>query len=120
MEEDGFRTWFYFAVFGVEVGETLTLTIRNMNNQMKLYTSGLKPCFRVLPRQTAWRRIPGKIEPFYEGGSFHLTFYHTFTCAPCEVTFFAFSYPMSYTELLYKSEALATRYCRHPHIYFHR
>ena len=44
-----YRTWFYFSVTGVPEGESLTFTIKNMNNQGKLYKSGLKPVFRVLP-----------------------------------------------------------------------
>ena len=64
--EGGFTTWFYFSVIGVCPGETLHFTVRNMNNQMRLYTSGLKPVTRVLPSQPYWRRIPGEVTPFYE------------------------------------------------------
>jgi hypothetical protein len=46
-----YRTWFYFSVTGVTKGESLTFSIRNMNNQGKLYKSGLKPVYRVLPTQ---------------------------------------------------------------------
>ena len=42
-----FRTWFYFAVKGVERGKFLHFHIKNLNFQRSLYASGLKPFFRV-------------------------------------------------------------------------
>lgn len=48
MENAGnYRTWFYYKTSGVKKGEILTFSIRNMNNQGKLYKSGLKPVFRI-------------------------------------------------------------------------
>ena len=44
-----YRTWFYFSVTGVARGETVIFSMRNMNNQGKLYKMGLKPVYRVLP-----------------------------------------------------------------------
>lgn len=120
IEQGGYRTWFYFCVAGVTPGETLSITMRCMNNQMKLYTSGLKPCYRVLPTQRQWRRIPGKVVPLFNDGPFQITFFHTFNCAKTDATFFAFSYPLSYSETIRKAEVYEAKYASHPKIYFHR
>ena len=45
-----YRTWFYFYVTGVDQGTTITFTIENMSNQSKLFSYGMKPFFRVMPR----------------------------------------------------------------------
>jgi hypothetical protein len=44
-----YRTWFYFSVTGVPRGETVIFSMRNMNNQGRLFKMGLKPVYRVLP-----------------------------------------------------------------------
>ena len=50
-----YRTWFYFSVTGVTKGDTVVFSMRNMNNQGRLFKLGLKPVYRVLPNtQTAW------------------------------------------------------------------
>jgi hypothetical protein len=43
----GFRTWFYFAVKGVERGKICHFHIKNMNNQRGCSASGLRPFFRI-------------------------------------------------------------------------
>ena len=40
LEGDYYKTWFYFSVTGVPVGEQLTFTFKNLNNQVSsLYFS---------------------------------------------------------------------------------
>jgi hypothetical protein len=65
-QEDGYRTWFYFSVKGVQPGEQLTFIFKNLNNQAKLYGQGLKPVFRILPHtQKKWRRIFTKVNYYF-------------------------------------------------------
>ncbi len=97
-----YRTWFYYSVSGVPPGETITFSIRNMNNQGKLYKMGLKPVYKVVPsEQTEWQRIPNNVEYDYieEGGPFYITFNHEFKYAESCLTFFAFTYPFSFEEI---------------------
>lgn len=78
-----------------------------MNNQGKLYTSGLKPVFYQSPDDPVgqnFKRIPGKINFSYADDGFKMSFYHTFTFTETELkatetpikTYFAFTYPFSY------------------------
>lgn len=56
----GFRTWFYFAVKGVERGRHIHFHIKNMNFQRSLYAAGLKPFYRV-GKEGKFKRINGKV-----------------------------------------------------------
>lgn len=56
----GFRTWFYFAVRGVERGRFIHFHVKNLNFQRSLYAAGLKPFFRY-GNEGKFKRIPGKI-----------------------------------------------------------
>ena len=55
-----FRTWFYFAVKGIERGKTVHFHIKNLNFQRSLYAAGLKPFFRV-GKEGKFKRILGKL-----------------------------------------------------------
>lgn len=55
-----FRAYFYFALKGVERGKNVHFHIRNMGFLRSLYSSGLRPFFRV-GREGKFKRIPGKI-----------------------------------------------------------
>jgi len=116
-----YRTWFYFSVTGVPQGETLTFSMRNMNNQGKLYKAGLKPVFRVLPtHQKSWKRIPTAVTFDYGSDGFSIQWQFAFNCDPSETAFFAFHYPYSFQESLQKSQGMADRLEGHSSIYFHR
>ena len=87
---------------GVPEGETITFSIRNMNNQGRLYKMGLKPVFKVVPDvQLEWQRIPTTVEYDYvdEGGPFYITYSHEFKYNDQKVTYFAFKYPFSFEEI---------------------
>lgn len=60
-----YKTWFYFSIKGVRPSTTVTFTIRNMKNQTKLLTAGLRPVFKTVSGDgkkviVPWRRIPSK------------------------------------------------------------
>lgn len=56
-----FRTWFHFMVSGAAQGQTLTFTIKQMNYQNKLYSTGLKPVYKVASQMKTYKRIPGEV-----------------------------------------------------------
>jgi hypothetical protein len=97
-----YRTWFYFNVTGVPRGETLTFSMRNMNNQGRLCKLGLRPAYKVLPNtQKEWKRLPHDIAYDYmDEGPFFITFTYTFNHDESEVAYFAFTYPFSFAEIL--------------------
>ena len=75
-----YKTWFYFSVTGVPKSQTLTFSIRNMNNQGKLYKLGLKPVYRVLPDERKdWARITAEVGYEYGSEGFIVTWQHHFT-----------------------------------------
>jgi len=97
-----YRTWFYFNVTGVPEGETVTFSIRNMNNQGRLFKMGLKPVYKVVPDiQAEWQRIPTSVEYDYldDCGPFYITFTHDFKYEDQQITYFAFTYPFSFEEI---------------------
>lgn len=55
-----YKTWFYFSVSGVEPGQELTFSVRNMSNQGRLFKNGLRPVFRS-SNNMKWKRVIGKI-----------------------------------------------------------
>ena len=99
------------------------MSIRNMNNQGKLYKMGLKPVFRVLPSiEKEWKRIPNNVQYDYveDCGPFMITFSHNFAYEETEVTYFAFTFPFSYEEIQNQSAYLADQHHNHDRIYVHK
>ncbi|CAH8286724.1 unnamed protein product, partial [Schistosoma turkestanicum] len=99
---NGNRTWFYFSVRGCSPGKTMRVTIMNMNKQSKIYSQGFSPIYRVSNpsvAQSGWQRIRDK--PFWEivNGQFLLTFIHRFQDPRGSITYFAFCYPWTYSEM---------------------
>lgn len=59
--ETALTTWFYFGISGARRGQTVDLAVMNLNNQGKLFASGLRPvvCVKSLLDGSilvAWRR----------------------------------------------------------------
>ncbi|XP_070556995.1 cytosolic carboxypeptidase-like protein 5 isoform X4 [Ptychodera flava] len=126
--ENGNRSWFYFAVKGGNMGKLLKINVMNMNKQGKLYSQGMSPVVKVVPGKPKWERIRDR--PTYEtvDGQFILSFTYRFEIKG-STTYFAFCYPMSYTEYQNKLEKLDEHFssCQKltPHsppdtIYYHR
>ncbi|BES91621.1 cytosolic carboxypeptidase-like protein 5-like [Nesidiocoris tenuis] len=97
--ENGNRTWFHFGVRGGKLNSLLKLNI-NTNKQSKMYGQGMAPVFRVLPGRPNWERI--RERPTFTGNQtkFTLTFKHRLQDNDRVCTYFAFTYPFSYTDLL--------------------
>ena len=77
-EQAGGRTWFGFSVRGAERGRVLTLEVRNMNCQGKLFRWDMRPVWRCLPSKPAWERVRTSVSTSgtKEGDDFVLRFRH--------------------------------------------
>uniref|UniRef100_A0A0A9YG00 Cytosolic carboxypeptidase-like protein 5 n=1 Tax=Lygus hesperus TaxID=30085 RepID=A0A0A9YG00_LYGHE len=93
------RTWFHFGVKGGKMNAMLKLNILT-GKQSKMYGQGMAPVFRMLPGRGTWERI--RERPTFTGNQsrFTLTFKHRLQDNDRVVTYFAFTYPFSYTDLL--------------------
>lgn len=70
--ENGNSSWYYFKVVTQAnfEGNTLRLTIMNLNKQLRLYQQGFSPIFKTFPGRNRWERLRGplNIEVSGEGG----------------------------------------------------
>jgi hypothetical protein len=100
--QESSRTRWTSPSWGTARGETVIFSMRNMNNQGKLYKMGLKPVYRVLPNvEKEWQRVPNNVQYDYieDCGPFMITFSHNFAYDESETTYFAFTYPFSFEEI---------------------
>ncbi|XP_048260843.1 cytosolic carboxypeptidase-like protein 5 isoform X3 [Bombus terrestris] len=95
------RTWFYFGVKASTPGVYIKFNIINLNKQVKMFSQGMCPVFKVVPGHLHWERIRDK--PTYtldqKGSDFTLSFVYFAPENPKAITYFAFTYPFSYTDL---------------------
>lgn len=61
--ENGNSSWFYFKVVTQAnfEGNTLRLTIMNLNKQLRLYQQGFSPIFKTFPGRNRWERLRGPL-----------------------------------------------------------
>ncbi len=119
--EGHYRTWFYFSVTNVPQGDTITFSMRNMNNQGKLYKAGLKPVYRVLPtNQKSWKRLPAPMSWDYGVEGFTLNWSFKFDFEASETVYFAFTWPWSYQEQQERTASMEEKFKFHSDIYFER
>ncbi|XP_076251015.1 cytosolic carboxypeptidase-like protein 5 isoform X1 [Rhynchophorus ferrugineus] len=97
--ENGNRTWFYFAIKAPQPGLLVRLNLVDVNRQGKMYSQGMAPVYRVLPGKLKWERIQDK--PVYSliNDIFTLSFKFRTPENTDSCTYFAFTYPFSYTDL---------------------
>eukprot|EP00347_Sterkiella_histriomuscorum_P005760 403355373 len=95
-----YRCWFHFYVTGVPRDTLVIFTIKNMMNQSKLFSYGMKPVFKILPKsQLNWEPIQGELTyQKYSKEHFEISWTHFFQTNSLEQTFFAFCEPFSYQE----------------------
>ncbi|XP_024080503.1 cytosolic carboxypeptidase-like protein 5 isoform X2 [Cimex lectularius] len=132
--ENGNRTWFYFGIRGGTPFSTIKLNIQ-MNKQSKMYGQGMAPVYRVLPGRGNWERI--KDRPTFSvnlvqnitSGKFILSFKHKLGETEKTTTFFAFTYPFSYSDLqsflcsldfMYRMKNETSTHTKVDDIYYHR
>ena len=90
------RTWFHFNVVGIPPGETLSITVKNLNKQTRLYQQGMAPVVRL--GRGRWERVRRRPSYEFADGQFALSFSYTFPTSgsASQEAFFAFTYPHSY------------------------
>lgn len=127
VEEILYRGWFYFSITGIRPSTTVTFTIRNMKNQSKLYTAGLRPVFKTVSGDggkvvTSWRRIPSKPSFTYneDDDIFTLKWTFSFSKSVDDITYFAYSYPYSFSEITQKLDEMQSKMANRKNTYFHR
>ncbi|EFA12270.1 cytosolic carboxypeptidase-like protein 5 isoform X1 [Tribolium castaneum] len=97
--ENGNRTWFYFGVKAHSPCLLVRLNIVDLNRQGKMYSQGMAPVYRTVPGKMQWERIRDK--PIYNtvDDIFTLSFKFKTPENVQSITYFAFTYPFSYTDL---------------------
>ncbi|KAF0288541.1 Cytosolic carboxypeptidase-like protein 5 [Amphibalanus amphitrite] len=120
--ENNNRTWFHFSFSGGPPFATVRFNIMNMNRQGKLYAQGMRTVYRVEPLFPEWKRLTDTHLYKVEDNNFIMSFkYYTLEDAGC-TTYFAFSFPYSYTELQTHLNARDLQFRITPPIgiYYHR
>ncbi|XP_070163299.1 cytosolic carboxypeptidase-like protein 5 isoform X3 [Polyergus mexicanus] len=95
------RTWFYFGIRSNCPNVSVRFNIVNLNKQVKMFSQGMCPVFKIVPGHLHWERI--RERPTYtldqRGNDFTLSFLYYTPENSRAVTYFAFTYPFSYTDL---------------------
>lgn len=120
--ENNNRTWFFFGIKGGSVGNRVRLNVMNLNKQSKLFSQGMQPVVQYISstRPQRWERIKEKCNYRSEENSTVITWVHTVSEA-WAVTYYAFTYPFTYTELQTMLENLDHKFppgCSN--LYYHR
>lgn len=126
VDELYYKTWFYFSVTGVRPSTVVNFTIRNMKNQTKLYQAGMRPVFKTVSSDgkviVPWRKIPSKPNYTYDESEdiFTLKWSYGLSKASDDITYFAYSYPFSFTEITQKMDSFQSKMINRKNVYFHR
>ncbi|XP_072757587.1 cytosolic carboxypeptidase-like protein 5 [Anoplolepis gracilipes] len=95
------RTWFHFGVRSNHPSVSVRFNIVNLNKQVKMFSQGMCPVFKIVPGHLHWERI--RERPTYtldqRGNDFTLSFLYYTPENSKAITYFAFTYPFSYTDL---------------------
>lgn len=98
--ENSNRTWFYFSVRGGEKNQVIKLNVMNLNKQAKLFSQGMHPVIKN-GSNGKWERMKEKPTFYVTEENFILTFYHrTHENIEDNLTYYAFTFPFTYTEQL--------------------
>lgn len=98
--ENGNRTWFFFSIRGGEKNQNVRLNIMNLNKQAKLFSQGMHPVIRH-GLYGKWERMKEKPSFYVTDENFVLSIIHrTFENVDDNLTFYAFTFPYTYTEQL--------------------
>lgn len=108
--ENGNRTWFFFSIRGGEKNQIVRLNIMNMNKQAKLFSQGMHPVIRY-GNYGKWERMKEKPSFYVTDENFVLSIIHrTFENVEDNLTFYAFTFPYTYTEQLEALENYDKKY----------
>lgn len=96
--ENANRTWFYFSIRGGEKNQLVKLNLLNLNKQAKLFSQGMHPVIKV-GSNGKWERMKEKPMFYVTEENFILSFFHkTYENIEDNLTFYAFTFPFTYTE----------------------
>ncbi|XP_058464869.1 uncharacterized protein LOC131438701 isoform X2 [Malaya genurostris] len=107
------RTWFYFAVRGGRPHQIVKFNVMNLNKQAKLFSQGMHPVMKVGPGGR-WERIKDKPSYAVTNDVFFISFLHRAPESPETRTYYAFTFPFTYNELLEQLGNFDKRFGRHP------
>ncbi|XP_055629930.1 uncharacterized protein LOC129770842 isoform X3 [Toxorhynchites rutilus septentrionalis] len=107
------RTWFYFAVTGGRPNQIVKFNVMNLNKQAKLFSQGMHPVMRVGPAGR-WERIRDKPSYSIANDIFFISFLHRAPESAETKTYYAFTFPFTYNELLEQLGNFDKRFGRHP------
>ncbi|XP_046826372.1 cytosolic carboxypeptidase-like protein 5 isoform X3 [Vespa crabro] len=108
-------------------GIYVRFNIVNLNKQVRMFSQGMCPVYKIIPGQLHWERIHDR--PTYKVDQTSSDFTLSFTYYTPEnqkaVTYFAFTYPFSYTDLQNYLKKIDIRMAKHfvtsiDDIYYHR
>uniref|UniRef100_A0A8D8RLD4 Cytosolic carboxypeptidase-like protein 5 n=1 Tax=Cacopsylla melanoneura TaxID=428564 RepID=A0A8D8RLD4_9HEMI len=111
--ENGNRTWFYFGMKGGSPMKTIKFNIVNMNRQVKMFSQGMTPVVRCHSTRNQWERIRDKVSYIYDTPIFIMSFKHKISDTK-SFTYFAFTYPYSYSDLQTYLLNLDTKFNKNP------
>ncbi|XP_053688151.1 uncharacterized protein LOC128737518 isoform X2 [Sabethes cyaneus] len=107
------RTWFYFAVTGGRPHQIVKFNVMNLNKQAKLFSQGMHPVMKVGPGGR-WERIKDKPSYAVTNDVFFISFLHRAPESFETKTYYAFTFPFSYNDLLEQLGNFDKRFGRHP------
>ncbi|XP_055528615.1 uncharacterized protein LOC129720831 isoform X1 [Wyeomyia smithii] len=107
------RTWFYFAVTGGRPHQIVKFNVMNLNKQAKLFSQGMHPVMKVGPGGR-WERTKDKPSYAVTNDVFFISFLHRAPDSPETKTYYAFTFPFSYNDLLEQLGNFDKRFGRHP------
>ncbi|KAE8742273.1 hypothetical protein FOCC_FOCC012202 [Frankliniella occidentalis] len=118
--ENSNRSWFYFGIRGGTPFALVKLNLVNLNRQVKMYSQGMAPVYRILPGRGLWDRIREKPTYTIEDSVFTLSFRYRTLENIKATTYFAFTFPYSYQDLLSSLRGFDKRFknCLQPEKYF--
>lgn len=98
--ENSNRTWFFFSIRGGDKNQTVKLNVMNLNKQAKLFSQGMHPVIKN-GSNGKWERMKEKPTFNVTEENFILSFCHrTQENIEDNLTFYAFTFPFTYTEQL--------------------
>lgn len=112
--ENSNRTWFYFSIRGGEKNQNVKLNVMNLNKQAKLFSQGMHPVIKI-GSNGKWERMKEKPSFFVTEENFILSFCHrTHENIEDNLTYYAFTFPYTYTEQIDALESYDKRHEKSP------
>lgn len=118
--------WFYFKVGGVKInsknGRTIKFTIKNLQkNKIAMFKRGMVPVYCANSTNREWQYLPYPLEIYkLVNDKTQITFTYQFSNQDSEDTYFAFTFPYTYSTCQNFCQKLETAFAGDKDIYVHR